>query len=229
VIELERLDVVIPALNAAHTLPATLGSIPKGVTVIVSDGGSTDSTLEVAKAAGCQIVQGRRGRGCQLAAGAEAASRPWRLFLHADTVICPQGWKAIARHMSLDSSATAPAPAATLRLRIEDPAWQARVVERGVDLRVRLLGLAYGDQGLLIHRDLYTAIGGYADMPLMEDVDIMKRLGRSRRVTLDGQAITSAVRWHRRGWIRQTALNLVCISLYHLGVPAERIARLYGR
>lgn len=225
--DFEPLDVVIPTLNAAHSLPSTLDCMPPGVNVIISDGGSTDATLDIARAAGCRIVEGRRGRGQQLGAGAGAAGRPWRLFLHADTVVCVQGWNAIARHMS--EAGMGPGPAATLRLRIDDPAWQARLVERGVDLRVRLLGLAYGDQGLLIHRDLYAAIGGYADMPLMEDVAIMKRLGKSRRVTLDGYAVTSAVRWHRRGWIRQTALNLACISLYHLGYPAERIAGLYGR
>jgi len=103
------------------------------------------------------------------------------------------------------------------------------VIERAVAWRVRWFGLAYGDQGLLIHRDLYGAIGGYPDLPLMEDVEIMRRLGRSRHIVLDGQAHTSASRWRRRGWVGQTVLNLTCVNLYRLGVPIERIARLYGR
>jgi rSAM/selenodomain-associated transferase 2 len=222
----DGLDVIIPTLNAAATLPSTLASVPRGAAVIVSDGGSTDLTVGVARSARCRIVEGPRGRGRQLAAGAGASSRPWRLFLHADTVISPQGWTAIAGHMA---SVGGEQVAGSLRLEVDDPAWQARVVERAVALRVRWFGLAYGDQGLLIHRDLYAAIGGYADLPLMEDVEIMRRLGRARHRVLQGEARTSAARWKRRGWIGQTVLNLTCVSLYRLGVPVDRIARLYDR
>ena len=224
--DLDELDVVIPTLNAAATFAATLASVPKDVTVIVSDGGSVDATLDIARAAGCRIVQGPRGRGRQLAAGAEAATHPWRLFLHADTIVSPWGWEAIARHMTRPNGAQL---AASLQLAIDDRAWQARVVEKAVAWRVRRFGMAYGDQGLLIHRDLYAAIGGYADLPLMEDVELMRRLGRTRLAVLDGEARTSSTRWRRRGWVRQTALNLTCVSLYRLGVPVDRIARLYDR
>jgi len=222
----DGLDVIIPTLNAAATLPATLAAVPEGVTVIVSDGGSTDGTREMAQAAGCRIVVGPRGRGRQLAAGARTADRPWRLFLHADTIVSPEGWAAIERHMAQPGGAGL---AASLRLAIDDPAWQARIIERAVEWRVRWLGLPYGDQGLLIQRDLYAAIGGYGDLPLMEDVEIMRRLGRERHAVLDGEARTSAARWRRRGWLGQTMLNLTCISLYRLGVPVERIAGLYDR
>lgn len=224
--DFDRLDVVIPTLNAAATLAATLAAMPAGVTAVVSDGGSTDATRDIARAAGCRIVEGPRGRGRQLAAGAKVALRPWRLFLHADTIVSAQGWTAIARYMAQPDGDRV---AACLRLAIDDPAWQARVIERAVARRVRWFGLPYGDQGLLIHRDLYAAIGGYPDLPLMEDVDIMRRLGRRRLAVLDGEARTSASRWRGRGWIGQTMLNLTCISLYRLGVPVDRIARLYDR
>lgn len=223
---LSGLDVVIPTLNAARTLPTTLAALPPGVAVIVSDGGSTDATLDIAMGAGCGVVTGSRGRGRQLGRGAEAATRPWRLFLHADTTVSTQGWTAIARHME---GPGATALAASLRLAIDDTAWQARWIERAVAWRVRRFGLPYGDQGLLIHRDLYAAIGGYPDLSLMEDVEIMLRLGRTRHLPLDGEALTSAARWRRRGWIGQTALNLTCLGLYRLGVPVERIATLYDR
>jgi len=222
----DGLDVIVPTLNAAATLGATLANVPQGTSVIISDGGSTDTTLDVARAAGCRIVEGPLGRGRQLAAGAGASTRPWRLFLHADTLVSPQGWTAIARHMAAPGAERA---AANLRLAIDDPAWQARVIERSVAWRVRWFGLAYGDQGLLIHRDLYAAIGGYPDQPLMEDLEIMRRLGRARLRVLDGEARTSATRWRRRGWIRQTMLNLTCVTLYRLGVSADRIVRLYDR
>jgi rSAM/selenodomain-associated transferase 2 len=226
VTEFDGLDVIVPTLNAAATLPATLAAVPRGASVIVSDGGSTDMTREIARSVSCRIVEGPRGRGRQLAAGAGASTRPWRLFLHADTLISPQGWAAIARHMAAPGGEKT---AASLRLEIDDPAWQARGIERAVAWRVRRFGLAYGDQGLLIHRDLYAAIGGYPDLPLMEDVEIMRQLGRARHRVLDGAARTSASRWHRRGWVGQTMLNLTCLSLYGLGVPVERIARLYDR
>lgn len=222
----DRLDVVIPTLNAAATLPATLANLPSGVSALISDGGSTDGTLDIARTAGCRIVTGVPGRGGQLVAGADAAERPWCLFLHADTTVSPEGWAAIARHTA---EANNEGTAGSLRLAIDHPAWQARVIERAVAWRVRWFGLAYGDQGLLIHRDLYGAIGGYPDLPLMEDVEIMRRLGRSRHVVLKGEVHTSASRWRRRGWVGQTALNLTCVSLYRLGVPIKQIARLYGR
>ncbi len=223
---LPALDVVIPTLNAAADLPATLAALPPGAAVIISDGGSTDATVDIAGAAGCRIVIGPRGRGGQLRRGAEAATRAWRLFLHADTTVSPDGWSAIARHIN---SAHGADFAASLRLSIRSDAWQARWVERGVALRVRCLGLPYGDQGLLIHRDLYAAIGGYSDQPLMEDVEILGRLGRSRHVALDGEARTSAARWERRGWFGQTVRNMTCLALYRSGVSAQRIVALYER
>ncbi len=222
----DRLDVVIPTLNAGATLAATLANLPSGVSALISDGGSTDGTLDIARSAGCRIVTSAPGRGGQLAAGADASDRPWCLFLHADTTVSPDGWTAIARHM-VDPEKWG--LAGSLRLAIDHPAWQARVIERAVAWRVRSFGLAYGDQGLLIHRDLYGAVGGYPDLPLMEDVAIMRRLGRSRHVVLSGEAHTSASRWRRRGWVGQTMLNLTCVSLYRLGIPVGWIARLYGR
>jgi rSAM/selenodomain-associated transferase 2 len=222
----DRLDVVIPTLNAAATLCQTLANLPPGARPIISDGGSNDGTIAIAKQAGCRIVTGPAGRGRQLSAAAAVARRPWYLFLHADTTISPGGWDAIADHMVDEARQGL---AGSLRLRIMDDAWQARLIETGVAWRVRRFGLAYGDQGLLIHRDLYDAVSGYSDLPLMEDVEIMRRLGRSRHRVLDGEARTSARRWHRRGWVSQTALNLTCIILYRVGVPVVWIARLYGR
>jgi hypothetical protein len=92
-----------------------------------------------------------------------------------------------------------------------------------------VLALPYGDQGLLIHRSLYDRVGGYRPLPLMEDVDMVRRLGRRRVTVLDASAITSARRWRQDGWLRRSARNLLCLALFYAGVPAERIARLYGR
>ena len=105
----------------------------------------------------------------------------------------------------------------------------ARRLERWVAWRVAVLALPYGDQGLLIHRSLYDRVGGYRPLPLMEDVDLVRRLGRRRLTVLGAAAVTSARRWRQDGWLRRSARNLLCLTLFYAGVPAERIARLYGR
>jgi len=191
--------------------------------ILVIDGGSSDATAAIAERAGARLIVSPRGRGTQLAAGAEAARGEWLLFLHADT-LPGRGWHdAVAAHMAARSDR-----AACFRFRLSAHAWQARAVEKAVAARVRLLGLPYGDQGLLISRRLYDQAGGYRDLPLMEDVDLVRRIGRRRLVLLDADAFTSAERWRRDGWLRRSARNLACLGLYSLGVSPERIARIYG-
>jgi rSAM/selenodomain-associated transferase 2 len=216
------LSAVVPTLNAAATLPDCLAALRGSDEIVVVDGGSTDATRAIAEAAGARFIHAPKGRGVQLASGAEAAQGSWLLFVHADTRLS-EGWQSAAKaHI-----AAAPAKAACFRLRLDDPAWQARVIERGVRLRVGLLGLAYGDQGLLISRALYDAVGGYAPLPLMEDVDLARRLGRRRIAQLEAFALTSAERWRRDGWWRRSARNLSILARYRLGMSAERAARLY--
>jgi rSAM/selenodomain-associated transferase 2 len=223
---LDALDVIIPVLNGAGHLAGTLNALPPVKAVIVVDGGSTDGSVATAQAHGARILHSPPGRGDQLALGAEASSAPWRLFLHDDTRPDAAAWAALADHIAKPEAV---GQAAVFRFRLDDPAWQARLLEFGVRLRGTVLALPYGDQGLLIHRDLYDAIGGFARLPLMEDVDLVRRLGRRRLRLLDGAAVTSAERWRRRGWIRQSSLNLSCLTLYLLGVTPARIAQLYGR
>lgn len=223
------LSVVIPTLNAAVGLPATLASVRDGEAligeVIVSDGGSSDATTHLAQTAGCRVVVGPRGRGAQLAAGAAAASGSWLLFLHADTRLAP-GWSAAVRAFC-DSAANA-SRAGYFRLALDDTAAAARRLERLVAWRCRWLALPYGDQGLLIGAETYRAIGGFAPLPLMEDVDLVRRLGRARLVELPATALTSAARYRRDGYWRRPVRNLACLALYFAGLPPHRLARLYG-
>jgi GT2 family glycosyltransferase len=159
-----------------------------------------------------------------LAAGAKAATSEWLLFLHADTVPA-QGWR--ARAETFASAPNAMGRAACFRFKLDDRSWQARVLERLVYWRTILLGLPYGDQGLLIHRDLYERVGGYRLLPLMEDVDFVRRLGRARICLLDIAATTSADRWRKRGWLHQSLRNQYCLALFLLGVEPERIRAIY--
>lgn len=222
-----RLSVVIPTLNAAASLPETLSALDDGdglvAETVVSDGGSTDGTVAFARARGCKVASGAKGRGGQLARGAEAASGDWLLFLHADTVLSADWSEAVRRHM-----ADAPGQAAVFRFALDDPSPAARRLERMVAWRVKLLALPYGDQGLLIARALYDAVGGFSDLPLMEDVELIGRIGRRRLAALPAVATTSAARYLRDGYLRRMARNAGCLSLYFLGVSPRRIARIYG-
>ena len=217
------LSVVIPSLDAAATLSGCLDALGPVPDLIVVDGGSRDTTREIAAAAGARVIDAPRGRGLQLAVGADAATQPWLLFLHADTRLS-RGWRAAVKA----HAAARPGTAGAFRFRLDDAAWQARLVEKGVALRVNLLALPYGDQGLLISRGLYQELGGYRPLPLMEDVDLVGRIGRRRMAVLPADAITSAERWRRDGWARRSGRNLACLALHRLGMSAEKVARLYG-
>lgn len=223
-----RLSIVIPTLNAVDDLPVTLASLEVGrqaiAEIVVSDGGSSDGTRDVAEAAGCRVIAGSRGRGPQLRRGAGLATGDWLLFLHADTRL-DAGWSAAAERFAIEA---ADAGAATFAFALDDHAPAARRLERIVRWRGRLLALPYGDQGLLISRALYDRLGGYADAPLMEDVDLVRRIGRRRLTILPVRAVTSAARYRRDGYLRRMARNALCLTLYLGGLSPERIARLYG-
>jgi rSAM/selenodomain-associated transferase 2 len=213
------LSVIIPALNAAPLLPATLAAIDGVAEVIVADGGSSDGTAELAAASGARVIAAARGRGSQIAAGIAVASHSWLLFLHADTRLAP-GW-----HGAVHDD---PSRAGYFRFALDSDDPRARRLERMVGWRCRVLGLPYGDQGLLIHRDLLARVGGMRPLPLMEDVDLVRRLGGRRLVALPADAVTSAVKWERQGYLRRSARNLLCLSLWFAGVPPRLIRRVYG-
>ena len=221
---MNALSVIVPALDAARTLPATLAAVG-GAEIIVVDGGSRDATPSIAAAAGARVVSTPRGRGLQLAAGADAAHGAWLLFLHADTVL-GAGWRAEVEAFAADPANRA--RAAAFRFAVDDAAPQARRLERMVAWRGRVWGLPYGDQGLLIHREFYRAVGGFRPLPLMEDVDLVRRIGRARLTILTTPAVTSAVRWRREGWLGRSLRNLTCLALYFAGVPPRLLVRVYG-
>lgn len=216
------LSVVIPALNAAPTLAQTIAALGSVAEVVVVDGGSADATCAVAMRSGARVVDAPSGRGGQIAAGIAAAKHPWLLLLHADTRLQP-GWREACRaHM-----AAKPGQAGWFRFALDTDDPHARRLERLVAWRSQVLALPYGDQALLIHRELLSAVGGVKPLPLMEDVDLIRRLGRRRLTALPATALTSAARWERDGWMSRSLRNLVCLTLWFAGVPPGVIVRLY--
>jgi rSAM/selenodomain-associated transferase 2 len=223
-----RLWAIVPALDAAAKLGTSLAALklPAGRTIVV-DGGSSDATLAIARDAGATVVSARRGRGTQLAAGAEAAlaqGAMWLLFVHADTRL-EDGWTRAARDFVEATSAHG--HAAYFRLAFDDPDRRARRVARLANWRARHLGLPYGDQGLLVPAALYRAAGGFRPIPLMEDVDLVRQIGHARLVEMDAVATTSAERYRRDGWWLRPARNLACLALWFAGISPDRLAGLY--
>jgi hypothetical protein len=150
------------------------------------------------------------------------------LFLNADTVL-EEGWErsATAFMRRVDHGERTPA-AGAFAFRLDDKGLAPRLLERLIHLRCKLWPIPHGDQGLLIPRQLFDAVGGYRDLPVLADVDLARRLGRRRLAMLDARAITSPEPYRRDGYLLRSMRNQVCRALFGLGIPVNVIARLYG-
>ena len=216
------LSVVIPALDEEARVGHAVRSVRDHAEVIVVDGGSTDGTRAEAAAAGATVIASERGRGAQLAAGARAAGGEWLVFLHADTRL-EAGWADALRTLPPQVVGGA------FRFALEPSRPAYRWLEAGVALRCRLFRLPYGDQGLFARREAYSRIGGFGALPLMEDVDFVRRLRRAGPLAFPtARAFTSARRFERRGMLATSLRNLWLLALYSAGGAPERLARLYG-
>jgi len=193
--------------------------------VIIVDGGSQDDTLTIAQTAGAKIIKATTpGRGAQLAQGANVAKSNWLLFLHADTQL-EETWYHEAKQHIQNAQETSP-HAAAFRFALQDKGFSPQILTWLVALRCRLFQLPYGDQGLLINKHTYTQAGGYSNQPLMEDVDLIRRL-KPRPILLKSRAFTCPSRYHKTGYIKRPLRNLTCLAAYYCGVPTNKIKDWY--
>lgn len=223
------LSIIIPALNAEAVLPLCLASLMPGLEtglireVILVDGGSEDQTRRLAEGAGAAVTATPEpGRAAQLRHGFDQARGDWLLFLHADTALSRDWAERAKSHITERKDKAA---AFTLAYRSDHP--MAKVVARRANWRARALGLPYGDQGLLISRKLYTEIGGYAETPFMEDVQIIRAIGKKRLSLLSAEARTDGSKYDRDGWRKRSWRNAYLITRYLLGAKPESLAKLY--
>ncbi|MBL4864680.1 MAG: TIGR04283 family arsenosugar biosynthesis glycosyltransferase [Rhodobiaceae bacterium] len=229
------LSIIIPTLNAenglANCLTALVPAMAKGLVrqVVIVDGGSTDATAEIADMAGATLITVPPGRGGQLRAGAEAAKHDWLLFLHGDTVL-ETGWEVeVSKFLEQVELGRFGGTniAAAFRFALDDFGPAARWLEYMVHLRCSLFRLPYGDQGLLISKTFYDQLGGYPDVPLMEDVGLVRKIGWRRMTLLRTCAVTSPARYRRDGYLKRSLSNLGLLSLYFLRVPTRFLVRIY--
>jgi rSAM/selenodomain-associated transferase 2 len=219
-------SVVVPVLAdgpALERLLAVLHPDPE-VRLIVVNGGAVDAQLDALRVARPDVrwLDSPPGRGVQVGAALSHAAGAWLLVLHADTRL-PDGWR--------DELAAAGAAGrcwGCFRLRLDTSAWQARLIEGAVRVRVRLFRLPYGDQGMFFDRPTLVASGGVPAVPLMEDVLLARRFARLGPPYRSRQpALTSARRWERDGWWRRTARNWWTCARFLLGVSPDRLAAAY--
>ena len=221
----EALAIVVPMLDEAATLPALLvhlaGWRARGCEVVLVDGGSRDDSVEMARAAGFRVLIAERGRARQMNAGAQACGRALLLFLHADTRL-PEAADAMV------CAALAVQAWGRFDVHIDGRPRMLRVVAALMNLRSRLSGIATGDQAIFVRREVFEAVGGFPDQPLMEDIELSRRLLRvSRPACLRARVRTSGRRWEQRGVWRTIALMWRLRWAYWRGVPAERLAEAY--
>jgi rSAM/selenodomain-associated transferase 2/rSAM/selenodomain-associated transferase 1 len=223
----QKISIIIPALNEAATIARTLSPLEgvDNLEVIVVDGGSIDATAELARSRRAKVIQSNPGKAIQMNTGAAAASGDILVFLHADTLL-PEGFS----HQIVAALNQKGVAAGAFRLSIDSPAAGIRFIECMANLRSRFLRLPYGDQALFMKKSLFDKIGGFPEMQIMEDFMLIRRLKRKGKIVIAPKAVaTSPRRWLHLGIFKTWLINQLIIIAYYLGLPSERLARIYRR
>lgn len=221
---LALVSVIIPVLNEAGRIAATVASA-NNAEVIVVDGGSDDDTVRIAQDLGVKVLlSNTANRAQQMNAGAQIATGETLLFLHADTLLPSQFDTMIRQATSRNIVAGA------FSLQIDGDFWGLRLVEIGVNMRSRIFALPYGDQAIFLNAKLFKHLGGFTDLPIMEDFELVCRLRRRGKIAIiPTPVITSNRRWQKLGTIQTIAINQVAIVAYLIGICPDKIAAWYRR
>lgn len=220
-----KLSVVVPTLNEELFLATTLEAIPKNAEVIVSDGGSVDETVAIAKRRGARVISGDRGRARQMNRGAETAAGDVLLFLHADCALGPKAMSQI--QVALRDAAVV---GGSFPMSIRGASWSLRLIAATANARARFLKMPYGDQAIFVRRREFDAIGGFPEIPFLEDVALVRSLKRHGKLVCLNETVTTGARhWERLGPVTTTLLNWTMVTLYLLGVPPDKLAPYYRR
>ena len=220
-----NISIIIPTRNESGSISGLLPEIlaTAGIEVLVVDGGSSDNTFAAAKVLGAKVFSVSPGRALQMNAGAQAARGEILLFLHADTRLPPGFAEQVQDALSQPGVV-----AGAFRLAIEGKGSGLRILEWLVNLRSRLLHMPYGDQGIFVRADTFSAVKGFPALPIMEDFELVRRLKRRGRIKiLSLAATTSSRRWEKLGLLRTTAINQAIIIGYLLGVNPQKLAEWY--
>jgi rSAM/selenodomain-associated transferase 2/rSAM/selenodomain-associated transferase 1 len=223
----QNISIIIPALNEAAAIVRTFSNLEgvENLEVIVIDGGSIDETAELAGFRGATVIQSNPGKALQMNTGAKAAAGDILVFLHADTLL-PEGFS----HQIVSALNQNGVAAGAFRLTINSTRAGIRIIERMANLRSRLLQLPYGDQALFLRKVLFEEIGGFPELPIMEDFILIRRLKRKGKIVIVPAAVvTSPRRWTHLGIFKTWLINQLIIIAYYLGFSPERLTRLYRR
>jgi rSAM/selenodomain-associated transferase 2 len=224
----KKISIIIPTLNEAANIDRALTSIPSSpqVEVIIVDGGSIDRTIGIARTKPVKILTATGGRAVQMNVGARVATGEILLFLHADTIL-PPDFVRLVRSALLPVAASMPV-AGAFALKIDAPQWRLRLVEWGANWRSRYGQMPYGDQAIFLTAKTFQQVGGFPELPLMEDFQLMRQLGKLGRIEIvSTPVVTSARRWLKRGIFQTTAINQLIILAYFAGVSPTQLSRWY--
>ena len=219
------ISIIIPVLNEAAIIQSSLENLLSypDVEVIVVDGKSQDDTLSIARTAGVKTIVVSGGRSAQMNAGAKVAQADVLLFLHVDTSLPCNFIELIVQTLKQPKVI-----AGAFELGIAGKDRSLRSIEALVKMRSHLLSLPYGDQAIFITKRAFIEVGGFPQIPIMEDFELVRRLKRQGKIAIaPGRVITSGRRWQKLGVWRTTLINQIVIAGYYLGVSAERLNRFY--